>query len=94
MFINAFLLTACALPTFGTAFSVPLVVQRPWESDRVADDIKVPVVLGVMSRCPDALLCESVFDQVLKKTSNKVDFSLTYIAQYGDHCLPELSILM
>lgn len=80
MFINAFLLTACALPTLGTAFSVPLIVQRPWESNRVADDIKVPVVLGVMSRCPDALLCESVFDQVLKKTSDKVDFSLTYIA--------------
>ncbi|KIP07039.1 hypothetical protein PHLGIDRAFT_71740 [Phlebiopsis gigantea 11061_1 CR5-6] len=45
------------------------------------DDIKVPVVLGVMSACPDALLCESVFDRVLKRVGSKVDLSLTYIGQ-------------
>lgn len=44
-------------------------------------DIKVPVQLGVMSRCPDALFCESVFDRVLPKIAAKVDFSLIYIAK-------------
>lgn len=44
-------------------------------------DIKVPVQLGVMSRCPDALLCESRFNDVLEKVGNKVDLSLVYIAK-------------
>lgn len=33
-----------------------------------------------MSRCPDAILCESVFDQVLDKVGPKVDMSLVFIA--------------
>lgn len=32
-----------------------------------------------MSGCPDALLCESVFDHVLDRVSDKVDLSLTFI---------------
>jgi len=44
-------------------------------------DIKVSVQLGVMSRCPDALLCESTFTKVLQKVSNKVDLSLVYVAK-------------
>lgn len=50
-------------------------------SDRLDEDVKVPVVLGVMSACPDALLCESVFDRVLKRVGNKIDLSLTFIGQ-------------
>ncbi|KAK7049542.1 hypothetical protein VNI00_005573 [Paramarasmius palmivorus] len=45
------------------------------------DDVKVPVQLGVMSRCPDALICENIFDQVLKKVADKIDLSLIYIAE-------------
>jgi hypothetical protein len=45
------------------------------------DDQKVPVILGVMSRCPDALLCESVFDDVLRQVGPKMTLELTYIAQ-------------
>ena len=45
------------------------------------DRVKVPVILGVMSACPDALVCESVFDRVLKKVADKTDLALTYIAQ-------------
>ncbi|KZT12569.1 uncharacterized protein LAESUDRAFT_718841 [Laetiporus sulphureus 93-53] len=45
----------------------------------VADDVKVPVTLGVMSRCPDALLCESVFDRVLSRVSEKVNLTLSFI---------------
>ena len=44
-------------------------------------DIKVPVELGVMSRSPDALLCENIFDHVLQWVSRKVDFTLRYIAE-------------
>ena len=44
-------------------------------------DVKVPVVLGVMSRCPDALLCESVFDDVLKEVLEKIDLSLTFVGR-------------
>ena len=45
------------------------------------NDVKVPVTLGVMSQCPDAMLCEAVFDQVLKKVIGIVDIQLTYVAQ-------------
>ncbi|KAF8351466.1 hypothetical protein F5887DRAFT_209883 [Amanita rubescens] len=44
-------------------------------------DIKVPVELGVMSRSPDALLCENIFDHVLQWVSRKVDFTLRYVAE-------------
>jgi hypothetical protein len=54
----------------------------PWMSQAV----KVPVVLGVMSRCPDAIFCESVIDRVLKKVRHKVDLSLTFIARCV--CIP------
>ncbi|KAI0698545.1 hypothetical protein C8T65DRAFT_660543 [Cerioporus squamosus] len=59
-------------------FIDPLLVQ----SDTAfagPEEVKVPVVLGVMSGCPDALLCESVFDHVLDRVSAKVDLSLTFI---------------
>ncbi|TEB30259.1 hypothetical protein FA13DRAFT_1594428, partial [Coprinellus micaceus] len=47
-------------------------------------DVKVPVQLGVMSACPDALLCESLFNEVLKHTEDKVDLSLVYVARIDD----------
>jgi hypothetical protein len=55
--------------------------QYPLRQNVSALEVKVNVVLGVMSRCPDALLCESVFDEVLKHVSHKVDLSLTYLAK-------------
>ena len=45
----------------------------------IVDDVKVPVTLGVMSRCPDALLCETVFDKALLKVVDKIDLSLSFI---------------
>lgn len=47
----------------------------------LADGIRVPVLLGVMSRCPDALLCESIFDSVLKQTWDIVDISLSFVGK-------------
>jgi hypothetical protein len=43
---------------------------------------RVPVMLGVMSRCPDALLCETLFDNVIPKVAPKIDLSLAYLAKY------------
>ncbi|PCH41160.1 hypothetical protein WOLCODRAFT_69436 [Wolfiporia cocos MD-104 SS10] len=73
-------LSLSLLSLFGAAAAAyqPLLVQS--EPQVIfKDDVKVPVTLGVMSRCPDALLCESVFDHVLKRVANKVDLSLTFI---------------
>lgn len=46
-------------------------------------DVKVPVTLGVMSKCPDALLCESVFDKVVPQVEDKIDLSLSFIGRYA-----------
>lgn len=56
-------------------------VSRDTQQPMQLDNVKVPVILGVMSACPDALICESVFDRVLKKVADKTDLALTYIAQ-------------
>ena len=54
--------------------------QMPMAGEPPADT-KVPVLLGVMSACPDALMCESVFDHVLQRVGDKVDLSLTFIGK-------------
>lgn len=59
---------------------IPFRVQYQDELQTISD-IKVPIQLVVMSRCPDALLCESTFNEVLNKVINKVDLSLVYIAK-------------
>jgi hypothetical protein len=78
------------LPLFlsSTAFSISLSDQTPLSLQSelaveatLYDDIKVPVTLGVMSACPDALLCESIFDRVLKEVSDEVDLSLSFIGR-------------
>ena len=60
---------------------IPFRVQYQDELRTISDINKVPIQLGVMSRCPDALLCESTFNEVLKRVINKVDLSLVYIAK-------------
>jgi len=57
-----------------------LAMQSPMKSIK-EDDVKVPVQLGVMSKCPDALLCEGVFNQVIPKVENKIDISTVYVAK-------------
>jgi len=45
--------------------------------------VRVPVTLAVMSACPDAILCESVFDEVISRLGHfKVAISLTYIGRF------------
>jgi hypothetical protein len=70
-----------SLCVVAQAASHPLTVQD--NSQIIVDeDVKVPVVLGVMSRCPDAILCETVWDRVLQRVGDKVDISLSFIATY------------
>jgi len=66
--------------TVTAAHLIPFRVQNQDEL-RTISDIKVPVQLGVMSRCPDALLCESTFNEVLSRAIDKVDLSLVYIGK-------------
>lgn len=63
----------------------PLTVQDSSQII-VTEDVKVPVVLGVMSRCPDTVLCEAVWDRVLQRVGDKVDISLSFIAKYVHVC--------
>lgn len=61
-------------------------IQSPF-----TNNLRVPVTLGVMSRCPDALLCETLFDKVIPKVAGKIDLSLTYIARL-DSSDPEFGV--
>jgi hypothetical protein len=58
----------------------------------IDNQIRVPILLGVMSRCPDALLCESVFDSVLKHTWDIVNISLSFIGKYVFSPPPRVSL--
>jgi len=70
------------LPALAAA--VPHIVFYDQTSpSRPLIDAKVPVQLGVMSKCPDALLCEATFNGVLEKVKDKVDLSLVYIAKFN-----------
>ncbi|KAG1755701.1 hypothetical protein EDB19DRAFT_1625282 [Suillus lakei] len=81
------------LISIAMALAPPLTVQYQFQTV-ISDNVKVPVVLGVMSRCPDAILCESVFNRVLQRAGEKVDISLLFIAKpnaseplYGVTCM-------
>ncbi|KAK7695986.1 hypothetical protein QCA50_000626 [Cerrena zonata] len=60
----------------------PLTVQETPQIT-LSQNVKVPVVLGVMSQCPDAIVCEAVFDDVVARTLDKIDLSLTFIGKTG-----------
>jgi len=51
------------------------------QDDVTINNVKVPVVLGVQSRDGDALLCQSIFDQVMKRVADKIDLSFAYVAE-------------
>jgi len=78
-----YLFATLALSTAVLALHLPpwLAVQDSISRYVFKDDVKVPVQLGVMSRCPDALLCENVFNQVIPKVADKVNLSMVYVAK-------------
>jgi hypothetical protein len=74
------ILVAFIISSFVKASVTPLWVQ---ENELVSIDIvKVPVTLGVQSRNSDALLCQTVFDRVLKRVADQVDLTFAYVAEY------------
>ncbi|KAF7433429.1 hypothetical protein PC9H_005381 [Pleurotus ostreatus] len=73
-----FILSAFAASSALAHPTDPLHIQKA--AGTMFADVKVPIHLGVMSRCPDAVLCESVFDKVLPRVIGKIDLSLVYIA--------------
>jgi len=68
------ILSLCLVAVYAKARPV----QQSWASN----SFRVPVILGVMSQCPDALLCETLFDNVIPRVTEKIDLSLAYVATY------------
>lgn len=81
MFSQRALLSVVIWLTVGSGIEAPFTLQTP--TTYSTNDVKVPVVLGVMSQCPDAILCESVFNRALEHVSDKIDLSLTFIGKYA-----------
>ncbi|KAE8180551.1 hypothetical protein A4X06_0g9504 [Tilletia controversa] len=67
-------------------------LQRPFFTDSSADNDndaptphplsaprRVEITAGVMSRCPDALYCESTLDRILDRLNPKIKLHLTYL---------------
>ena len=73
--IKAVLFKSLAVFLF-IGFAIPMLVLERSRDDRPS------VILHVMSKCPDAVLCEQLFDRVLQQIGNSstIDFSLQYIA--------------
>lgn len=84
LYIRALFYVACLtiLNCVRAQQQVPISVSVPNVLED--DDLKVPVVLAVMSHCSDAYMCESVFDNVLKEKGvlDKINLSLTMLALY------------
>ncbi|KAM0746153.1 hypothetical protein T439DRAFT_319485 [Meredithblackwellia eburnea MCA 4105] len=81
------------LLSISTIYSQAHAQQQQHAFDAFAPKSLVPVALGVMSKCPDAALCESVWDKVLDSVGGLVDLELIYIgkanksAEYGVTCM-------
>ncbi|KAG8714826.1 hypothetical protein FRC11_006923 [Ceratobasidium sp. 423] len=72
------LLTALLFPLAARAATLPKIISQDGSVTQV-DDYKVPVTLGVMSRCPDALMCEGVFNNVVNRVGDKINIGLAFI---------------
>jgi hypothetical protein len=68
------------LPAVVLTLAPPLLTVQ-YDAMVGLDDVRVPVLLGVASRCPDALLCEAVFDEVLNRVLGITDLKLVYVGQ-------------
>jgi len=69
----------------SSTVALPPHAQAPIGLAPVPDNnTRVPIMLGVMSRCPDALLCESVLDGAFKQTWDIVDINLSFVGKIND----------
>ncbi|BEJ12638.1 hypothetical protein CspHIS471_0210980 [Cutaneotrichosporon sp. HIS471] len=81
-----------ALATFVASVASVVAQQEPYIP---LDAPRVNVSLFVMSRCPDARICETVFEEVLKQDHilSKIDLAIDYLghideaAPYGVECM-------
>ncbi len=70
--------------------------QSPMMTAPVPDNNTcIPIMLGMMSCCPDVLLCEAVLDGVLKETWDIVDINLSFVSKYVSpllliHLVPDM----
>lgn len=85
------LCTLLCLSAVISAGRIPQLSPQSNAQEVLLLNTRVPVQLGVMSRCPDALLCESRFNQVLDQVSDKVDLSLVYVAKL-DSSQPDFGV--
>lgn len=70
------------IPVYLVAVAHAALLRSGSSSQTVfSNDVKVPVTLGVMSHCPDALLCESVWNDVLQRVGDRVNISLSFIGR-------------
>ncbi|TRM67553.1 hypothetical protein BD626DRAFT_554667 [Schizophyllum amplum] len=76
--MHKLLIPVAVAASLGAASPATWSGQTPLVLD---DDVKVPVELGVMSKCPDALACENIFDQVIPKVGTKMELDLLYIGK-------------
>ncbi|CAG8692234.1 1646_t:CDS:2, partial [Cetraspora pellucida] len=60
------------------------ILQHTQKIEYDSNKPKVPVQLFVMSRCPDAVACESVFGEVLKQTNDITIITTNYVAKLND----------
>lgn len=77
------MLTAISLLSLLSSTVAAFYVPEQAQHSLSLEDVKVPVTLGVMSACPDALKCEAVFNRVLQRVGDKIDLTLTYVAAYA-----------
>ncbi|TPX59616.1 hypothetical protein PhCBS80983_g02356 [Powellomyces hirtus] len=85
------LVTATALMCLTMSMRGLFEFQPPWKprmpdnDDDAAGGKRVPVELFVMSKCPDAVYCESIFAGVLAKVGPITALSTHYIATPDKH---------
>jgi hypothetical protein len=84
-----------SLIPIGSVSGDTVAQQHPLNASPDLARVPVPVILGVMSNCPDARYCEDVFNDVLHKVGHEiVDIQLSFIGKpnsthshYGVDCL-------
>ena len=81
--------SAVILATAVAHAAVPAFTVQEMPQVVLPQNTKVPVLLGVMSQCPDAIYCEDVFNDVLTRTLDKIDLSLTFIGK----CVHSIQVL-
>ncbi|KAL1916005.1 uncharacterized protein VTP21DRAFT_6009 [Calcarisporiella thermophila] len=89
--IAFFATTACAFDL--NLWLALLRSQLTLLNQQVFQDRRIPVDLFVMSKCPDAALCEATFSKVIESSDVPVELNLRYIAvpdesrPFGGACL-------